>query len=299
MALPERFKRLVPLGVAALVGLIAVGLMQQYLRQKEQVLERELQRVRATYPEPVPVVVAASDVEAGVVLNSSHVTTADVPERFFQPYAVRNPHEVFGMVTVAPIAEGEQVLLNKVRRPEDVPLGSTLSGLLPQGKRAVTIGVDSLSGVGGFVQPGDTVDILWTITVPMPDQSDKQMVTWTLFQDVPVVGVGDTLMARSAGRAAAEESYTVTLSLNPQETSFLLFARDQGRIQLSLRSRFEEGPVPLAPANIQNLLEKQLGLKAPPSAAKPPGHRVEIYKGLKRDVVTLPGEQQQQTPSGP
>ncbi len=295
MALPERFRRLVPLGVAALVGLIAVGLMQQYLRQKEQVLERELQRVRATYPEPVPVVVAAHDLDAGIVLDASDVATADVPERFFQPYAVRNPHEVLGMVTLAPIAEGEQILSNKIRRPEDVPLGSTLSGLLPQGNRAVTIGVDSLTGVGGFVQPGDAVDVLWTITVPLPDQSGNQTVTWTLFQDVPVVAVGDALIARSGGRAAAEEAYTVTLSLAPQETSFLLFAREQGRLQLSLRSRFEEGSVQLAPANIQNLLEKQLGLKAPLTPAKPPGHRVEIYKGLKRDVVTLPGEQTQQT----
>jgi len=278
-------KRLLPLLFALAMGSVAVALMRQYLAQQRLALERERRRLMAQYQAPIEVVVASQDLPEGLTLDPSHLTIAEVPERFVQPYAVRRPGDVLGLVTLVSIAEGEQVLLNKVRRPEAVPKDATLSNLTPRGKRAVTIGVDAITGVGGFVQPGDTVDILWTIQLPQPGQ-EGQVVTLTLFQDVLVLAVGPETVGRVRQRAeGSQEGYTVTLALTPQETSFLLFAREQGRIQLSLRSRSDSGPVAVAPANINTLMETVLGVSG--SSPKPP-RQVEIYKGLKRDVVQLP-----------
>jgi len=286
--LPANLKRLVPLAFALAMGLAAVMLLRQYLGQQRQAVEQERRRLAADYQAPIEVVVAAKDLTAGVALEPSHLKMAPVPEKFVQPYAVRSPDELLGRLTLAPIAEDEQVLLNKVRRAEEAPpRDATLAGLMPKGKRAVTIAVDAITGVGGFVRPGDKVDILWTIQIPQPGQSQGQVVTMTLFQEVPVLAVGQETVGRARQQAERSADYTVTLALNPQETSFLLFAREQGKIQLSLRSKAETGPVAVVPANINTLMETVLG--APASSARAP-RQVEVYKGLKRDVVQLPEE---------
>lgn len=285
MALPDNMKRLLPLAFSALIGLAAVAMMRSYIQQKETALNQEWQRLKATYPEPVDVLVAAKDLSEGTVITQDLLKVGTVPERFMQPYAVRSPEEVIGLMTIAPIAEGEQLLLNKVRRPDQAPLGSTLAGVLEKGKRGVTMGADALSGVGGFVRPGDAVDILWTVSVPTGEQGGSQLVTWTLFQDVRVMAVGGQLIGKGAEERPSED-YTVTLAMTPQEASFLLFARENGKLQLSLRSKSETGRVAVDPANISTLMQKQLGLKLP-EAQGTTTHEVEIYKGLNKESVVL------------
>lgn len=273
--------------VAALCMAAAVWLANRYIGEKERVLAEKEKAVMSNYQAPVEIVVAAKDIAEGTTLEPSHLQLATVPERFVQPYAVRAQNELVGKVTAAPIAANEQVLINKVRRPEEIPSGATLSSVTPKGKRAVTIVVDTITGVGGFVRPGDIVDILWTLKLPESAQ------TLTLFQDIPVLAVGGEMLGhrgRPSGGEKEKNEYTVTLALTPQETSFLLYARDQGRIQLSLRPKSEQGTrVNVVPANVNTLLEMQLGIKpaGPASAAPATTRQVEVYKGLKRDVVAL------------
>lgn len=293
----EAIKRILPIAFAITMGLVAVGLTRQYLQQEQRKLQREWQRLSENYKNPIEVVVASKDLAEGTTLEATQLKMASVPDRFVQPYATRSPQDLIGKVTIAPIAEGEQILLNKLRRPEQVSVGSTLSALTPKGKRAVTIGVDTMSGVGGFVRPGDTVDLLWTFKLPGGGGQEGQVVTMALFQDVPVLAVGREMLGQARQTAETSNEYPVTLALTPQETSFLLFAREQGRIQLSLRSRLGgEGALALTPANINSLLESQLGLKAAPPLL-PPVKKAEIYKGLKRDVVVLSDHDELSSPS--
>ena len=302
MPIPSRLKKIVPLVFAVGLGVVAVLLNSQYLGQQRMKLEQERKKVLAQYSNPVEVVVAARDLPEGIALESAHLRTDSVPEKWVQPYALR-PHEiqsVIGQVTAAPIAGGEQVLSNKVRRPEAAPSGSTLSSFMPKGKRAVTIAVDTLSGVGGFVRPGDIVDMLWTLPVPPPPgeraaSSQAQVVTLTLFQDVPVFAVGGEGAGGAPSKAGAPggeaKGQFVTVGLTPQETSFLLFAREQGRIQLSLRPRADKGvQVQVKPADFNSLMELQLGMQPPkaPAAETKTTRQVEVYKGLQRSLVEVP-----------
>jgi pilus assembly protein CpaB len=282
-------RRLAPLLFAVAMGLAAVVVMRQYLLQEHGRLEREREQLLADFRSPVNVLVAAQDVPEGTTLEAQHLAADVVPEKFVQPYAARSPAELLGMVTTAPLAEGEQVLTNKVRRPDEVPQGITLSGIMPKGKRAVTIGVDAITGVGGFVRPGDAVDVLWTVKLP---GTQEEIITLTLFQDVPVFAVGKDIKGRATETTEQSPQYTVTLALTPQETSFLLFAREQGRIQLSLRPQHESGAqaalTPATSATFNAFIESQLGLKA--QAGVKPTRQVEVYKGLQREVVLLPAE---------
>lgn len=306
----EDVKRRLPLPLifAVVCAVLATLLFRQHFKQKERALEAERTKIMANYQAPIDLVAAAKDIPQGTKLELLHLKKVTIPERFVQPYATRSPNDVVGKVTVAPMAEGEQILANKLRRADEAPAGSTLSSVMPKGKRAVTIAVDTMTGVGGFVRPTDIVDVLWTLKLPpQPGQKDGEFVTLTLFQDVPVLAVGADVegvpggdrkaavrqKGEKAGEAAGSGSlYTVTLALPPQETSFLLFAREQGRIQLALRPRAEsESQVAVVPANFNTLMEKVLGVRPviqkPEEASAKPPREVEVYKGLKREVMVL------------
>ena len=294
-------RRMIPLVFAIAFGVVGATIAHNWYQGQRRSFERQKQELLSNYKPPVPVMAAAKDLPPETTIDASHLTTIGVPPPFIQPYAARTPNEVMGLVTTAAIAEGEQLLTNKLRRADAAPTAprdATLSMLTPKGKRAVTIAVDSITGVGGFVRPGDKVDILWTLKLPGAPQQGDQVATLTLFQDVPVLAVGGEMAGRPAPRdgqaASGTSQFTVTLAMTPQETSSLLFAREQGRIQLSLRPKLESGLVAIPPANIQTLLEAQFGIQAdepPPQVTR----QVEIYKGLKRDVMVL-AEEEGRTP---
>jgi len=291
----EGFKRWFPLIFAVVMGVVAAGLVKRYLDHQQRLLKAERERLAAQYAQPIDVAVASQDLPEGTVIEMSHIQRVQIPERFVQPYAARSRKDIVGKVTAVPIAEGEQILTNKLRRPEEwVPEAASLSSVTPKGKRAVTILVDSLTGVGGFVRPGDIVDVLWTIVLKLTDQKEGEAVTWTLLQDTPVLAVGNELMGQRGGEpqrpsAGQPGQYMVTLGLTPQETSYVLIAREHGKIQLSLRPKLESGAQVVAPASFSALLQ-QLGLQVSQDVATKTVREIEVYRGLERSVVSLSDE---------
>ena len=308
MKLPAVFNpRAILVVVSIAAAALAMAIMKNMMNEERRDLARQKQKLQADYQAPVEVIVAAKDLPEGTTIDATHLKVAKIPEKFVQPYAARAPAELLHRVTATPIAEGEQILSNKLRAA-DAPAGpkeSTLSGVMPKGKRAVTIAVDTITGVGGFVRPGDTVDILWTTQVPGAAKQENELVTIVLFQEVPIFAVGREVLGRAAPKSksggeesSSQQQYTVTLALTPQEISFLLFARDSGRIQLSLRPKADSGTqVEISPANaatFNSFMASQPGMQPAVQAAAAPqkaARQVEVYKGLKRDVVQLPGEE--------
>ncbi len=292
---PERSRRLLPLGFGVIFAIIALFFARQWRDTQVRHLAREEQMLREKFPPPPPpvqVIIASADIDKDVQLTGDHLEVAEILPSAAQPYAARSPQDVLGMVTIAPIAKGEQILANKLRRIEDAPTGNTLSSITPEGKRAITIVVDPLTGVGGFVRPGDHVDVLWTASLPAPGQQggEGQPVTLTIFQEVPVLAVDASMVGRAAPAAEGAQQQMVTLALTPQEAALILFTREHGRIQLSLRPHDEAGQVAVPPADLQAVIQKVLGVAPQQNAEQPhqKTHEVEIYKGLKRDVVVLP-----------
>lgn len=305
-------RRLIVLVLAIGLGVFALMSFNKMMASERRKLAAERKKLLENYQSPVDVVVAVKDIPAESLIEPGLLTFAKVPERFAQPYSVRDPNQLFGLVTVADIAAGEQVLTNKIKRPEDIIQATTLSSIVPKGKRAVTITVNTLTGVGGFVRPGDLVDVLWTLPLPGPDKNHPELVTLTLFQEVNVVAVQREIAGQLASAAPVEGEndentdgqhhasssvsgegkegeYTATLALAPQEISFLLFAREQGRIQLALRSQGEAGSQQaVAPVNMTTMLGATLGPDILKANQPRPQKQVEIYKGLNRDVVVLP-----------
>ncbi len=280
-------ERLIWLIVAIITGLAGVALVSQYIRQREQELEKRYAGFRNT----VKVIVAKEDIQEETVLDASMLDQRAIPEPFVQPYATSDSNAVVGKLTAVQIAKGEQILTTKLGIPGS---RKTLSAKMEPGKRAVTIGIDAISGVGGFLRPGDRVDLLGVFTIPTPQGS--QALTVTLLQHVLVLAVGQEVVdqppsAKAHGAGAGEGPMVVTLALSPQETEMVLFAREQGKLQLSLRPKADKAVVDLPPFSMNTLAGLINPASNQPKAPEAPKQKeVEVFRGLKREVVIVPQE---------
>ncbi len=275
----------------AILGGAAVLLTNMFLQQQRAVINAERQKMLEEFGRPVQVIVSRGQLPEGHALTTDDIGMRAVSEKFIQPSATDRAEDVLGLVTKVPFSPGEPLLRDKLRpkgeEPKDEgPASLKLSELMPTGKRAVTIELDEISGVGGFIKPGDVVDVLWTFQ-NTESNPNGEPVTLAIFQRVPVLAVDDQLMGSKGleGQARSRGS-TATLALSPDETSFLLFARRNGEIQLSLVAKEdkEKAGKPI-PANKRALLKAVLGDKA---VSDPETKRqIEVFKGLDRKAVPI------------
>ncbi|MCA9408179.1 MAG: Flp pilus assembly protein CpaB [Candidatus Omnitrophica bacterium] len=123
---------------------------------------------------------------------------------------------------------------------------AVFSEVTPPGKRAVTLEIDSLSAVGGLINPGDFVDVLGNLNIPSPDDDEgNKEVTSVLFQNIQVLAVnsnfspmGNSMIYDAQNKA---KKLNITLAVAPEEVGLLTFAQANGKLQLSLRSPVEQG----------------------------------------------------------
>ena len=191
-----------------------------------------------------------------------------VSKQYVQPQAATSLDRVSGMMAAVPISKGEQITLNKfISAKEAASSGSSLAMVTPIGKRAVTISIDSISAVGGMIRPGDYVDVVAMITVPVTTTQGKQttqVASVPLFQNVLVLAIGQDI-STSGQQSAAESRYkkeekrvespAITLALNPREASLLGFVQDQGKIRLALRSPSDAKIEQMSPTSWDSLFQ--------------------------------------------
>lgn len=130
---------------------------------------------------------------------------------------------------------------------------------MPEGKRAITINIDSLSAVGGLITPGDFVDIIAQLNVPQGSGKQDEEVTSMVFQNLEVLAVGATFnpsgdpIVYDAQQKA--RSLYVTLAVGPEEAGLLTFAQTKGKLQLALRSPKERNTETVQVASWQALAD--------------------------------------------
>jgi pilus assembly protein CpaB len=197
-----------------------------------------------------------------------------------------------GRGVIIPISRGEFILPNKLA-PENA--GSGLPSLIPPGMRAVSVRVNEVVSVAGFVGPGTRVDILLTGT---PNGGSESQTT-TVLQNVAVIAAGHTLERNAAGEA--QSTPVITLLVSPDDAERLTLASSEGHIQLSLRNPLDTRQDEVAAANAKGLYKGSTPAPAPPQVhSRPVKHTlkteppppspsvlsVEVYQGDKKpDIV--------------
>jgi len=229
------------------------------------------------------VVVAANDLDVGVRIQDRDVKVIRFPEGTLPPNTFHRMSQVIGRGVVQRITRGEFVLPSKLAGEN---AGSGLPSLIPPGMRAVSVRVNEVTSVAGFVVPGTRVDVLLTGN---PSGSGGEQQTTTVLENVAVVATGPTLEKNSNGEA--QNSPDVTLLVSPDDAQKLTLASTQGRIQLVLRNPLDTrqqdlnatsarvlyrgAPIPEAP-KVQRA--RHVPVKA---ATPPPAYSVEVIEGPK------------------
>lgn len=241
------------------------------------------------------VIVAADDLQVGARVEERDIKVIRIPSSDLPPGAPRRKADVIGHGVIIPISKGEFILPNRLAGEN---AGSGLPSLIPPGMRAVSVRVNEVISVAGFVTPGTRVDVLLTGT---PGGGSDQQTT-TVLQNVAVLAAGHTLERTSTGEA--QNTAVITLLVTPDDAQRLTLASSEGKIQLALRNPLDtkqdevpssvsralyRGAVP-PPAPPRAPVRHVTAKVAPPPAA-PGGVTVEVYQGDKKtDEVKFPDE---------
>lgn len=214
------------IGIAVLLGLLALYLANTYFTSVEQRSERI-----AKEQELVRIAVASQPLEFGTRLGEQNVRmqawpAASVPEGAFRslPEALKN-----NRVALRPIVVGEPILASKVSGADG---RATLAALLPAGMRAVSVPVSAVNGVAGFVLPGTMVDVILTRPIPGEGATNEDVRSDVVLENVQVLAV-DQLADDKRGEPKV--SKTATLAVSLQDAQRLSIAQRIGTLSLALR----------------------------------------------------------------
>ncbi len=209
------------LGLALLLGLAAAFLAQRWARERIDDAEQHAARSLAQ------VVVAAREIEFGRRIDADSVKTVDWPAHAVPAGAFTDPARVVGQLSKYHILAGEPLLAARVADPQTSPL---LAGLIEPSKRAVTVRVDDVVGVAGFLLPGSRVDVVASRTL-----DHQRYETRTILHNLRVLAV-DQQTAGTAGEDKPVVVRAVTLETDPKEAERLVQATREGTVQLALRN---------------------------------------------------------------
>ena len=308
---------LIALGVALVLGLVAVVFANSYLNKKQD----------AAYAGgTTKVAVASVPLAYGVDITPEKVRFVDFPNTSIPPGAFTNAAALMpagkpARVALLAIAPNEPILASKITGSGQ---GASIAALLPPGMRAATVRINDVSGVAGFVQPNDSVDVL--ITRTLPQQGAAAQVTDVLLQNIHVLAI-DQNAKNSDGTPAVAR--TVTMEVTPIDAQKLALAQEAGSLSLILRKPGEQNdpvvetvsmndlrynmyggaryPAPAVVGNFGNAIGASLTASAAriasasgsrpvhrstssakPKAPPPPVDRnIEVYRGTKSDQVKV------------
>ncbi len=236
-----RNKRLIiALAGAVLCGVLGVMLITRYL-SNVQAYTRDLGNV----------VVAKVAIPLGEKITTEHLMLASIPNGSAPEGAFRKIDEVAGRVAITPIGVRETVTGMKLA-PEGVEGG--LSAVIPEGYRAMTVKVDDIVGVSGFVMPGSFVDIV-AVIVPQAAQGAQSPgpISKIVLQQIKVLASGPKLDSPDNQREPTNAK-SVTLQVTPEQAERLSLAANEGKLQLVMRSYTDQEDSQTRGVNKQGLL---------------------------------------------
>jgi pilus assembly protein CpaB len=180
-----------------------------------------------------PVVVASNDMELGAQIRPDDLRVVEWPANSIPAGAFSNPSEIVGRGLVMPVIQNEPILPMKLAGKD---AGSGLPVVIPEGKRAVSVRVNEVIGVAGYVLPGTRVDVLATAS---PTSKDVDTTTKLVLANVQVLAAG-TKMEQDTEQGKPMAVNVVTLLVTPEEAERLTLGATQGKIQLALRNPLDK-----------------------------------------------------------
>jgi pilus assembly protein CpaB len=216
---------MIALGVALALGILAVLAANSFLNRSEN----------AAYAKgTTKVAVATVPLAYGADITPDKIRFVDYPNSSIPPGAFTDAAQLMPAgkkrVVLLPIAVNEPILTGKISA---LGAGASIAALLPDGMRAATVRINDVSGVAGFIQPNDSVDVLITRTPP----DGNGQVTDVLLQNIRVIAI-DQKAKNTNG--APDVAKTATLEVTPIDAQKLALGESAGSLSLVLRKPGEQ-----------------------------------------------------------
>jgi pilus assembly protein CpaB len=243
------------------------------------------------------VVVANTDLTLGSELRRDDLKAVEWPASAVPEGSFEDPAALLGRGLIASVVRHEPILPGKLASKE---AGSGLPPIIPSGKRAVSVRVNEVIGVAGYVLPGTRVDVVATQS---PTAKAEDMTSKVVLSNVEVLTAG-TRLEHDSKDGKPMQVTVVTLLVYPEQSERLALASSEAKIQLALRNPLDQGSpntpgirpaglmsvtkttTPSAPrartsqAKVQPMAQPQVEAPAPPPA-------VEMIRGDKRSTEII------------
>lgn len=239
------------IGIAAVFGAVSIFVADIWLRSQASARVEAAPVLVAAAPEVEfgKIVVASAPLRYGTQLTAEQLTEIPWPQASRPEGAFASIGELMGegpRVVLAPIEPNEPVLLTKLSGPNG---RASLSNLLSPGMRAVTVRTDEIAGVGGFITPGDRVDVVLTrdagaiqeVSGNARGAAGSTIATEIVVANARVLTVGQGADISETGPQVVD---SVTLEVTTEGAQKVALARNVGTLSLSLRSAGEAGLAP-------------------------------------------------------
>ena len=181
-----------------------------------------------------PVVVAAADIQLGAELTKDDLQVVAFPAGKAPEGTFSQVADVIGRGLIVSVVKNEPILTAKLASKE---AGAGLPPVIPAGMRAVSVRVNEVVGVAGYVLPGNRVDVLATAS---PTEAHADTMSKLVLSNVQVLTAG-TRMERDQDKGKPLQVTVVTLLVSPEQSELLALASTEGKIQLALRNPLDTG----------------------------------------------------------
>ncbi|MBY0359382.1 MAG: Flp pilus assembly protein CpaB [Candidatus Obscuribacterales bacterium] len=298
-----QLSRMPPALMLLLILGLAVTATMLYMQQSNEANRKinEIQSANdAQLNQKGPVVYAVKDIPEGQEITQDAVEVREELLSKIPAQAMTSPSAGVGNIAAYTITSGQMVFMNAIKA-RAVQVG--FEGEIKDGMRAVTFGIDTNSGVAGFIYPGCFVDILCIAG------SGGDTKAAPVLSDVKVIAVGATYR-KAPGETTATQASSITVLVNPNDAERLVKAISAGKPYLTLRNQKDHSP--LATVDISSLFPKAAlaedtsevanslpppSLPPPPASGSPdasapppppPMHEIELWSGSKKEVLSVP-----------
>ena len=263
--------------LAIVIGALASALVYRHLRA----LRSEIEAARQTAPGTVDIVVASDTIPAGGRIGEQQVKVVGWPETLVPDGAIKDTKAVVNAVARVTIEKNQPINQSLLlgQGAEVLPL------MIPEGMRAMSVRVDDVTGVSGFITPNSRVDVL--IAGSPGGEGNEGQRSKLVLQNIRVLAIGKSI---AQAQDKPVEVPTVTLLVSPEDAERLTLATRYEPVRLALRNYSDDlmvGTPGLSTATLFGAPERKVVASAPPAAPAPPGppprrrprHSVEVLLG--------------------
>ncbi|WP_455242019.1 Flp pilus assembly protein CpaB [Petrachloros mirabilis] len=258
-------------GAAVVIGLITSLLVMGWLRDAEM---RRGAEAALPVVSTAEVVVAKADLAWGTKLTPEMMQVVNYPAGALPDGYYKTVEDLQDAVLLLDVKTNEPILKSKLASGKDVGVG--VAAVTDPTKRAMSVKVDEVIGVSGFIKPGDHVDVMVTIEA---DARRQHPVAKLILENLKVLAAG-MQYEKNGSEKDPKPVQVMTLEVDIDEAEKLALASTQGKLRLALRNPLNAEKVLTKGANVGSLMASLRPKEAKRQAA--PEFHVEVIKGADR-----------------